>query len=180
MRPRGEPGIDDDRRSDSMRQNREDINNRSPNPTILEQDRLDTKENQRPRTWPKSLARNRPRLEGEACAPRSEALSDARRIFRATRFWRVGPWRAVSGGDVVASGERISEALRSGRSASDGRTRLCQSRVQRRPAPTSCVTLTLDSSRVASSLRPSSGMLAIWTNVKGPGTRPGCSRTKRP
>src|SRR5271157_2940501 len=54
-----------------MRQNREDIDNRSPNPTILEQDRLGTKENKRPRTWPKSLARNRPRLEGEVCAPRS-------------------------------------------------------------------------------------------------------------
>ena len=57
---------------------------------------------------------------------------------------------------------------------------LCHSRVQRRPAPTSCVTLTLDSSWAASSLRPSSGMLAIWTNLKGPGTRPGCSRARRP
>ena len=69
MRPRGEPGIDDDRRSDSMRQNREDINNRSPNPTILEQDRLDTKENQRPRTWPKSLARKQAEAGGRSlCA----------------------------------------------------------------------------------------------------------------
>src|SRR5271165_1301018 len=58
-----------------MRQNREDIDNRSPNPTILEQDRLGTRENQRPRTCPKSLARNRPSLEGEVCAPRSEAPS---------------------------------------------------------------------------------------------------------
>ena len=97
MRPRGEPGIDDDRRSDSMRQNREDIDNRSPNPTILEQDRLGTKENQRPRTWPKCLARNRPRLEGEACAPRSETLS------RRSEDCQSNP---ILAGRSVAGGER--------------------------------------------------------------------------
>ncbi len=75
-----------------------------------------------------------------------------------------------------------NEARRFGQAGAPRRVEqgLYQSRAQRRPAPTSCVTLTLDSSRAASSLRPSSGMLAIWTNVKGPGTRPGCSRTRRP
>jgi len=99
MRPGGEPGIDDDRRSDSMRQNREDIDNRSPNPTILEQDRLGTKETQRPRTWPKSLARNRPRLEGEVCAPRSEAPSRRPEDFQSNPFpGRLRNSRTVWGG----------------------------------------------------------------------------------
>jgi len=75
-----------------------------------------------------------------------------------------------------------NEARRSGRTGAPRRIEQgpCQTHVQRRPAPTSFVTLTLDSSRAASSLRPSSGMLAICTKVKGPGTRPGCSRTRSP
>src|SRR5208337_3393514 len=99
MRPGGKLGIDDDRRSDSTRQDREDIDNRSPNPTILEQDRPGTKENQRPRTWPKSLARNRPRLEGEVCAPRSEAPSRRPEDFQSNPFpGRLRNSRTVWGG----------------------------------------------------------------------------------